>query len=63
MAFDLFPLDIIASKKKFYARAVPEDWLVIFTHDPKTPWAHVEITNDGKYVVREASEKSERSAV
>ena len=63
MAFDLFPLDTIASKKKFYARAVPEDWLVIFTHDPKTPWAHVEITNDGKYVVREASEKSERSAI
>jgi glyoxylase-like metal-dependent hydrolase (beta-lactamase superfamily II) len=63
MAFDLFPLDTIASKKKFYARAVPEDWLVIFTHDPKTPWAHVEITNDGKYVLRAAAEQTERSAV
>jgi hypothetical protein len=55
MAFDLFPLDLIASKKRFYARAVPENWLVIFTHDPKTPWAYVEITNDGKYVGREAT--------
>jgi glyoxylase-like metal-dependent hydrolase (beta-lactamase superfamily II) len=63
MAFDLFPLDTIASKKRFYARAVPEDWLVIFTHDPKTPWAYVGITNDGKYVAREVAEKSERSAV
>jgi len=63
MAFDLFPLDTIASKKRFYARAVPEDWLVIFTHDPKTPWAYVGITNDGKYVAREVTEKSERSAV
>jgi len=63
MAFDLFPLDTIASKKRFYARAVPEDWLVIFTHDPKTPLAYVGITNDGKYVAREVAEKSERSAV
>ena len=63
MAFDLFPLDTIASKKRFYARAVPEDWLVIFTHDPKTPWAYVGIKNDGKYVAREVTEKSERSAV
>jgi len=63
MAFDLFPLDILASKKRFYARAVPEDWLVIFTHDPKTPWAYVEITNDGKYVARPASEEGERSAL
>ena len=63
MAFDLFPLDTIASKKRLYARAVPEDWLVIFTHDPKTPWAYVGIKNDGKYVAREVTEKSERSAV
>jgi glyoxylase-like metal-dependent hydrolase (beta-lactamase superfamily II) len=54
MAFDLFPLDTIASKKKFYARSVPEDWLVIFTHDPKMPWAYVD-AEDGKYVAREVS--------
>jgi len=54
MAFDLFPLDTIASKKKFYVRAIPENWLVIFTHDPKMPCAYVEDGGDGKYLARPA---------
>jgi glyoxylase-like metal-dependent hydrolase (beta-lactamase superfamily II) len=49
MAFDLYPLDTLYSKKKFYAEAIPEEWLVIFTHDPKTPWGHVRQTAEGKY--------------
>ena len=48
MAFDLFPLETIENKKRFYARAIPEKWLVIFTHDPKTPAAYVEKTPEGK---------------
>ena len=39
MAFDLFPLETIESRKRFYEVAIPENWLVIFTHDPTTPWA------------------------
>ncbi len=49
MAYDLFPLDTIESKKRFYATAVPEQWLVIFTHDARTPWCYVEKTAEGKY--------------
>ncbi|HMK31018.1 MAG TPA: MBL fold metallo-hydrolase [Terriglobales bacterium] len=49
MAFDLFPLETIQSKKRFYELAVPEQWLVIFTHDPKIPWAYVEAAGEGKY--------------
>ncbi len=52
MGYDLFPLDTIESKKRFYAEAVPEQWLVIFTHDARTPWAYVEKTGEGKYGVR-----------
>jgi glyoxylase-like metal-dependent hydrolase (beta-lactamase superfamily II) len=52
MAFDLFPLDTLASKKKFYAEAIPQDWLVIFTHDPKVPWGHLLQSEDGKYSLR-----------
>ena len=65
MAFDLFPLDTIASKKKFYARAIPGEWLVIFTHDPKTPWAYVESSEDGKLRARPVrdTELSKRSSV
>lgn len=52
MGFDLFPLETIASKKKFYQRAIPENWLVIFTHDPKMPWARIESAADGKLVTK-----------
>jgi len=42
MGFDLYPLETIESRKRYYARAVPEKWLTMFTHDPNLPWAHVE---------------------
>jgi glyoxylase-like metal-dependent hydrolase (beta-lactamase superfamily II) len=53
MGFDLYPLDTIESKKRYYARAIPEKWLTVFTHDPKTPWAYVEKDALGKMVARE----------
>ncbi len=54
MGFDLYPLDTIASKKEYYARALPERWLTVFTHDPKVPWAYIEKEESGKMVAREA---------
>ena len=51
MAYDLFPLEAIENRKKYYARAVPEQWLTMFTHDPNVPWASLENVN-GKIVVR-----------
>ena len=50
MGFDLYPLDTIASKKEYYARAIPEKWLTVFTHDPEVPWAHVEKDAQGKMI-------------
>ena len=52
MGFDLYPLDTIASKKEYYARALPERWLTVFTHDPKVPWAYIEREESGKMVAR-----------
>jgi glyoxylase-like metal-dependent hydrolase (beta-lactamase superfamily II) len=52
MGFDLYPLQTIASKKQYYAQAVPEKWLTVFTHDAKTPWAYVEKDELGKMVAR-----------
>ncbi|MHB8736215.1 MAG: MBL fold metallo-hydrolase, partial [Terriglobales bacterium] len=43
MAFDLFPLETIANKQRLLERAVREHWLLVFTHDPEIPWAHVEV--------------------
>ena len=40
MAYDLFPLETIENRKKYYSRAVPERWLTIFTHDPEIPWVY-----------------------
>jgi glyoxylase-like metal-dependent hydrolase (beta-lactamase superfamily II) len=53
MGFDLYPLDTIASKKEYFARALPERWLTVFTHDPKVPWAYIEQEESGKMVARE----------
>jgi glyoxylase-like metal-dependent hydrolase (beta-lactamase superfamily II) len=52
MAFDLYPLQTIESKKQYYARAVPEKWLTVFTHDARQPWAYVEKDELGKMVAR-----------
>ncbi|MGA9392458.1 MAG: MBL fold metallo-hydrolase [Candidatus Sulfotelmatobacter sp.] len=52
MSFDLYPLQTIESKKLYYARAIPEKWLTVFTHDPKVPWAFVEKDELGKMVTR-----------
>jgi glyoxylase-like metal-dependent hydrolase (beta-lactamase superfamily II) len=48
MAFDLFPLETIESRKRFYSQAIPEKWLTLFTHDPAVPWAYVERDERGK---------------
>jgi len=54
MAFDLYPLQTIESKKLYYQRALPDKWLTVFTHDPNTPWAYVEKDDAGKMVARGA---------
>ncbi len=52
MGYDLYPLDSINNRHRFYKRAIPEKWLVVFTHDHEVPWAHVEIGEKGKPVAR-----------
>ena len=52
MAFDLCPLQTIESRKRYYAQAMPEKWLTIFTHDPNIPWAYVEKAEMGRLVAR-----------
>ncbi len=51
MAFDLYPLDTIENRKRLYAEAIPNQWLLIFTHDHKTPMAYVRQNEEGKIVV------------
>ena len=51
MAFDLYPVESVASRKQYYARAIPEQWLTMFTHDPKVPWGYVEKDERGKIIL------------
>ncbi len=57
IGYDLYPLETIASKHRFYAEAIPNDWLVVFTHDHETPWAHVEMGEKGRPVARPIGQK------
>jgi glyoxylase-like metal-dependent hydrolase (beta-lactamase superfamily II) len=52
MGFDLYPLQTIESKTQYYAQAIPEKWLTVFTHDAKTPWAYLEKDELGKMVAK-----------
>jgi glyoxylase-like metal-dependent hydrolase (beta-lactamase superfamily II) len=52
MAFDLYPLETINSKRKYYAQSIPENWLTVFTHDAAVPWAYIEKDEAGKLRAR-----------
>ena len=51
MGYDLDPLTCIAERKRFYQRAIPEKWLVLFTHDHSCPGATLTLNDKGKPVV------------
>ncbi|HUZ04503.1 MAG TPA: MBL fold metallo-hydrolase [Acidobacteriaceae bacterium] len=51
MGYDLYPLTCIEERKRFYKRAIPEKWLVLFTHDHHTPMGYVTMNNKGKPVL------------
>ena len=52
MGYDLDPLTVIEQRKRFYARALPEKWLVFFPHDHETPAAYLALNEKGKPVVQ-----------
>jgi glyoxylase-like metal-dependent hydrolase (beta-lactamase superfamily II) len=52
MAFDLYPLETIESRKRYYSRAIPEKWLTMFTHDPNIPWGYVSKDDRGKLTLK-----------
>jgi len=52
MAFDLFPISTIDSRRRYYERALPEKWLTVFTHGVDTPWAYIEKDGAGKMTIR-----------
>ena len=56
MGYDLDPLTTIEQRKRFYARAIPEEWLVFFTHDHHSPFGYIGLDERGKPVLRPESD-------
>ena len=52
MAFDLFPIMTIDSRRRYYAQALREKWLTVFTHGADTPWGYIEEDGVGKMAIR-----------
>jgi glyoxylase-like metal-dependent hydrolase (beta-lactamase superfamily II) len=52
MAFDVLPLQSIESRKKYYASAIREGWLTVFTHDHEVPWGYVERGERGRLTLK-----------
>jgi glyoxylase-like metal-dependent hydrolase (beta-lactamase superfamily II) len=48
MGYDLYPLTCIEQRKRFLSRAIPEEWLVLFTHDHHHPMGTIELGDKGK---------------
>ncbi len=51
MGYDRFPEQLIDEKATIYGRAVQEDWLLFFTHDPEVSGSHVKKSESGKFEV------------
>jgi len=46
MGYDLEPLLTLESKRGLWSRALDEDWLLIFEHDPRVPWGRLDPESD-----------------
>lgn len=42
MGYDLEPLVTLESKRGLWKRALEEDWLLVFEHDPRVPWGRLD---------------------
>ena len=51
MGYDLDPVTCIEQRKRFLARAIPEQWLVLFTHDHHVPMGYIGVNEKGKPVM------------
>jgi len=55
MSYDLFPLVTLESRKKYYEKAIKEDWIIAFDHDPEYYFGKIKKEGD-KYKFQLLSE-------
>ncbi len=51
MGFDLDPLRTIEERKRFYSRALPEQWLILFPHDHRRCMTYLQMDSTGRILV------------
>ena len=56
MGYDLDPVTCIAERKRLLSRAIPEQWLMLFTHDHHVPAAYLTLNEKGKPMTLPAAE-------
>ena len=61
MGYDRFPELLIDEKMALYERAVPEHWLLFFTHDTRTAAAEVTKDEKGRFAATRAHESLVRA--
>lgn len=49
MSYDLFPLETLENKIRYYEQAIAEDWIVAFVHDPQLFFGRIG-KKDDKYI-------------
>jgi glyoxylase-like metal-dependent hydrolase (beta-lactamase superfamily II) len=59
MAYDLYSVELLATKKRLLDRAAAEGWLCVFEHDPDVPWGTVVDELNGKRRVHPVSRDRE----
>jgi glyoxylase-like metal-dependent hydrolase (beta-lactamase superfamily II) len=60
MGYDRFPEQLIDEKAGLYQRAVPEKWLLFFTHDPEMAAGQVQQNTAGKFQPVEVEKSLQR---
>lgn len=50
MGYDLLPLTTLETRKRIYPRAIEEDWLLFFEHDPETTCGRLS-RKEGKFLL------------
>jgi glyoxylase-like metal-dependent hydrolase (beta-lactamase superfamily II) len=55
MGYDLYPLTTLEQKKQWIPRAVKNEWLCLFAHDPQMPAAYLR-EREGKIIAEPAEE-------
>ncbi len=53
MSYDLFPIETMQNKEKFYKQALEANWIMAFNHDPEFFFGKIEIKDD-KYLFSRA---------